>query len=951
MEHVNIKNTEGKSLLAGRQWIIKTMGAATIVLAMLVLVGWYIKNNTLIQIFPSFAPMQYNVALGFLLSGLSIFCIIYHYKVASQLLAGLVMLIGGVTVVEYLVGINIGLDQLFMQYHIETKTSSPGRMAPHSALCFVLVSMALLVHDLKGMKSQFQMFSQEFLGFMVLALSSATLLGYITETAAGHVWGDLMYMAIHTALGFVFLSIAVLAIAWQHLTAKEISSVSLWIPTILFLSALACDLYTPLSAGIFYIPIVFSALWFRRKHMAFTFAFIATVLSLISYLTMPETEITQEGIFINRIAALLALWVVATVIYLNTKKARTLEDRHHQLTAVLNTVMDCIITVDEQGTIESFNAEAQKVFGYTEKEIIGKNINTLMNNDMAGQHNNFVQHYLETGQANVIGVRKRGIQGKRKNGTVFPGELGINECWVQDKRTFVGTIRDVTERTQIMEALHRSEEQLYLAMTGMTDGVWDWNIVTDEIYSSFGFARMLGYEEKSFPSKMEDFILLVSPDDRAQVRAAFIVHLGTKTTFNEECRLLHYEGHYIWVNIRGQAIWDDNGRGICMTGFVTDITQKKNLEQMKSDFVAIVSHELRTPLTSIRGALGMVVNENFQAEPQQIKELMGVAYKNSERLMCLINDLLDVGKMESGAMEFLLAESSLALVMQQTVDINKAYATKYQVNLVLKEPLPEAKINIDTNRFMQALTNLIANAVKFSPKHGEVTVACEVINDNACISVTDHGPGIPEDFQSRIFQKFAQASTGDERSKGGTGLGLSITKSLVEKMGGLIHFKTFKGKGTTFYIEFPVAEKKVLADISNDNTGIPDNIPCVLVCEDDHDVAHLIRYVLMEEGIHCDIANTLEAARKLLKQKPYMAMTLDIKMPDGDGLDFLKEYSKDIDVISLPVIVVSIKEKLHTKTYGNVIGWVEKPIDIEALKNLLQKTIVQTYQLRASGRL
>lgn len=233
--------------------------------------------------------------------------------------------------------------------------------------------------------------------------------------------------------------------------------------------------------------------------------------------------------------------------------------------------------------------------------------------------------------------------------------------------------------------------------------------------------------------------------------------------------------------------------------------EKANLA--KSDFLATVSHELRTPLTSIHGALALIAGGVAGELPATAKPLVDIAYKNSERLILLVNDILDMEKIEAGKMEFNIAPLKLMSLLLQALDGNRAYAEQYKVDYVLESEsaseLSSALVSVDGNRMMQVLANLLSNAAKYSPLGGKVLITVARIGHHLRVTVIDNGPGISDEFRTRIFQKFAQADSSDARQKGGTGLGLSIAKAIIEKMGGNIGFDTHPGVQTAFFVELP----------------------------------------------------------------------------------------------------------------------------------------------------
>jgi len=244
---------------------------------------------------------------------------------------------------------------------------------------------------------------------------------------------------------------------------------------------------------------------------------------------------------------------------------------------------------------------------------------------------------------------------------------------------------------------------------------------------------------------------------------------------------------------------------IMFTGIVRDITERKKVDRMKNEFVSTVSHELRTPLTSIRGALGLIAGGAVGELPEKMRQLIDIAYSNSERLVRLINDILDIEKIESGKVVVNMQVHALVPLIVQALEANRAYAEHYGVQYQFVQPGDLLAVNVDADRFMQVMANLLSNAVKFSPAKGMVTIKVSTQDGRVRVEVSDQGEGIPEAFQEKIFQKFTQADSSDTRQKGGTGLGLAISKALVECMHGTIGFQSEPNQGACFFFELPLS--------------------------------------------------------------------------------------------------------------------------------------------------
>lgn len=246
----------------------------------------------------------------------------------------------------------------------------------------------------------------------------------------------------------------------------------------------------------------------------------------------------------------------------------------------------------------------------------------------------------------------------------------------------------------------------------------------------------------------------------------------------------------------------DIGERTKFTGIVRDISQRKQEELRKSEFISSVSHELRTPLTSILGALGMVREDaGVPLRPEDTRQLIDVAYLNSKRLSALVNDILDAEKLDAGMMGFHLETLPVNALMQEACMLNRPFATRLNVELQFSPAPAEMAVSVDSTRFIQILTNLISNACKFSPAGKLVSLSCAQRGDWIRISVCDQGPGIPDAFRSSIFQRFAQAQPSRNNKQIGTGLGLNLCKTMIEKMGGRIGFDSVAGRGATFFVE------------------------------------------------------------------------------------------------------------------------------------------------------
>jgi PAS domain S-box-containing protein len=374
---------------------------------------------------------------------------------------------------------------------------------------------------------------------------------------------------------------------------------------------------------------------------------------------------------------------------------------------------------------------------------------------------------------------------------------------------------------------------------------------------------------------------------------------------------------------------------------IVDTSERKRMERLKDEFVSTVSHELRTPLTSISGSLGLLVGQCSGQLPKTAERLLTIAHTNSQRLVRLINDILDIEKLESGHVVFNLSQVDIRQLVEQAIEDNRGFAEGYGVNIRLDTASADCEVNADPDRLVQVITNLVSNAVKFSPADGEVLVAVEKIANIVRISVRDHGSGVPADFKDHIFTKFAQADGTSSRQKGGTGLGLSIVRQIVERLGGKVGFDDVAGGGTIFYVELPAWDGAAGREIDLEAEA---GALRILLCEDDRDTATAVRKGFRQAGFAVDFAYTMTAAIQRAAVTSYAAILVDLQLPDGDGVGLILWLRARPEYQNAPIIVTSGDPERGRNDVRssrlNVLDWLTKPIDFEHVARILKSAIV-----------
>jgi signal transduction histidine kinase len=365
---------------------------------------------------------------------------------------------------------------------------------------------------------------------------------------------------------------------------------------------------------------------------------------------------------------------------------------------------------------------------------------------------------------------------------------------------------------------------------------------------------------------------------------------------------------------------------------------RKRLERLKDEFVASVSHELRTPLTSISASLSLLMNSAAGHLPEPAARLLAIAQRNSQRLVRLVNDILDIGKMESGQVVFDFKRVESRSLVEQAIEDNRGFAESYGVRIRLEDASAVGVVRADPDRLTQVVTNLLSNAIKFSPTDSEVAVAVEEGADVVRISVRDHGPGIPVDFKPHVFERFAQADAPDAQQKSGTGLGLSIVKQIVDRLGGEVGFADAPGGGTIFHIALPHWKHVACMGIDIDAQRGAQHI---LLCDDDPVIALALRQQLREVGYSLDFAYTAADAIRCAAATQYHAVLVDLGLPDGDGISLILKLRELPQYSDTPIVVVSAnpsRGRDDTRSSRlNVLDWLNKPVDFDHLMRVLAK--------------
>ncbi len=374
-----------------------------------------------------------------------------------------------------------------------------------------------------------------------------------------------------------------------------------------------------------------------------------------------------------------------------------------------------------------------------------------------------------------------------------------------EPKSLLRALHYAIERFELQRRLRENEERLQLALESAEIGLWDLDVRKDEAFRTARHARIFGYAAPPARWGYETFLAHVHPEDRDLVEKA-VGRSVAQGWFDYECRIIRADTKAArWIAVRGHAAVDERGGPSRMLGSVIDITERKKIEQMRNEGIALASHEFKTPLAIIIGTLSGIVDGMTDGNRAEEKRLLGLALDNSRRMLVMTNDYLDMARIDAGKKGFDLHPMDLVARVASAVEANRPFATQNGVPLFFDKAVPRAVVNIDSGRLTQVLTNLISNAVRFSPPGGSVGVRIERRGERMVrTSVNDDGPGISEEFRSSLFEKFAtDSSSAPRRKMAGTGLGLSIAKAIVEAMGGRIGCESESGRGANFYFDLP----------------------------------------------------------------------------------------------------------------------------------------------------
>lgn len=466
--------------------------------------------------------------------------------------------------------------------------------------------------------------------------------------------------------------------------------------------------------------------------------------------------------------------------------------------AILGSAGTAVLVVDPAGLIQQASPGVANLLGYSADGLLGRELELLLPLNDRQLTRDALRSIPAQGSSQS---QLHEVQMRHASGHTVPVLLNLSPVCLEDKFDlgYLCIVHDLSYREEALQRLQLLSAQL----PGV---VYQFQLFEDGRscfpYASQGIESIYGLSPEAVANDATAAFALIDSDDLQGISDSIATSAANLELWHQEYRVLHPTKGLIWVEGRAAPQRGADG-SVIWHGFISDISERKHLERLKDEFVSTVSHELRTPLTSITGSLGLINGGALGAVPDAIKDMLAIAEGNSRRLRQLIDDLLDMDKLIAGKMSFDLQPIKLDELLAECDASHQGFAQHLGVRL-LHSNCPDLQVLADAQRLQQVLSNLLSNALKFSPAQGEVRLYSELAGQSVRILVSDQGLGIPADFTARIFKKFSQGDASDSRQKGGTGLGLAISKELIERMGGTIGFVSGPQRGSTFWIELPL---------------------------------------------------------------------------------------------------------------------------------------------------
>ena len=626
------------------------------------------------------------------------------------------------------------------------------------------------------------------------------------------------------------------------------------------------------------------------------------------------------------------------------------------LQAVLETVVDGILTIDRNGTVITANHAVERIFGYTRQELIGQNVKLLMPSPYHEEHDGYLHNYATTGDRKIIGIGRE-VQGRKKDGAVFPIYLAVGETTTEQGPIFTGIVRDISERARAEEQLRKERALLKAVVDTAVDGIITINEQGTIITANPATTAIFGYSEGEL---VGENVKILMPSPYHEQHDGYLKNYGDTGVrkiigIGREVEGRRKNGEAFPLELAVSETATEEGR--VFTGIVRDITERKRAEQMtldkeaaeraneaKSEFLSRMSHELRTPLNAVLGFAQLLA---MRYDDPRIQEASSAIIRAGDHLLLLINEVLDLSRIETGTLTLSIEPVELKEVVEHAIDLVGPLAKQAEVTIDSDvSSLNEVAVHADRKRLIQVVINVLSNAIKYNRPYGTVRINCLDIGQGSVrVDVRDTGHGIKTEDHDSLFQPFKRFG---DLSIEGSGLGLVVSRSFMNLMGGSIELTESTDQGSTFSLFFKttsIALKKKGTDILADlgATPIVQGTPKVLYIEDNLSNFRLLQLAFEEWGEIQLLSATRgdEGFELALKERPDLIL-LDLHLPDIPGYEVLKRLKADPLTKEIPVVVVSadaMTRQIKRLFEAGARDYLTKPIDLRKLGDVVRSVL------------
>ncbi|EQC47888.1 ATP-binding protein [Bacteriovorax sp. Seq25_V] len=1004
---------DGNSPVEGENKIIFLSGLFSIVISVIVMIGWHFKINVLIQLNPDFVPMQFNTALGFFMSGLGFATYVFDLKKMRRILAILLFVLSSVTLLQYIVNMSFGIDQLFMNHYLTTLTSHPGRMAPNTALCFMGISLLLLSGSfLRGDKL---IVARWIFSLVVLSLSTVALVGYVSGNEYAFGWQKYTRMAIHTSFTFAVLSFSmVLNLVFSKETTKQ-----KWLPLIVSLSCVFC--FTLFGQGLKKTE----ARKFLRTVDSHAELMISKITLELGQDIFAFKRLSQRIIYDRRLNE--SFWRKDTTEYISDFGFYSdfiffdpNDNIVWQYREVLGEVLDRenflenlkIAKKDRNVVIFEPAIQTEEKFFYflfplyssgvyrgaslgvvSTERLFARIANSLNRKDFTFEVFNKTGDSIYKSsphQSKIKSVKELSLSQVRKEVIevdIYPSSDYLN---IMDNKTpeiiivsgiilsiFLGVLTylfQMTTKSRSISLLRLNENLIFneiLSLSNRNDiGLLEklqsclasitkvrWLKEIDKVGIYLKADREVGnfvlrnlnesiLKTSSFQSFEIDHAIFFEENENGAFSKYYLpirsktLYLGTLICYLESGHSEN-QSEFRYLNTCADIIAALIAAHFHEEDLQIAINESKNAEKAKAAFLANMSHEIRTPLNGIMGMTSLLRESITDTDGLEKLEIIE---SSSRTLMSIINDILDLSKIDAGKLDIENINFDFHKLINEQSQLYTSITSKKGVSIEHKiaESVPRWIIS-DSLRIRQIVNNFISNAVKFTER-GKISLTVEEYQGRIKISVKDSGIGISELDIEKLFKDFSQVDTSTTRRFGGTGLGLSICRKLATLIGGEITVESIVGEGSIFSLIFPytMGEEEVTLPVIDTNlTRMADLLPLKILVVDDNIINQKVAGGMLKKiGYQTEFAHHGKEALLLLNKEKFDVILMDCHMPVMDGFkateEIIRLYGKDRPYI-IALSASSMKEDIDHCMEVGMDDFLSKPLQIKPLYDSLMK--------------